>query len=125
MKIKDIIKELQKYPNQEAEINFVSNLIDVDNEAFDVENCSVDFFQQDVDNVDYYDVYIFKENKSTEPTIHELLDDNKKLNIQLDAQDNYANIVITNENKDVLREIQVGGRFKQEENIIKILSSII
>lgn len=35
MKIKDFIAELQKYPNQNAEINLVSNLIDIDNEAYD------------------------------------------------------------------------------------------
>ena len=43
MKIKDFIAELQKYPNQDAEINLVSNLIDIDNEAYDKENFNIYF----------------------------------------------------------------------------------
>lgn len=125
MKVKELIAELQKYPNQDAEINLVSNLIDIDNEAFDSENCDIDFFQQDVDNVDNYDVYIFKKNLSTEPTIHDLLYDNDKLTIKLDTKDKYANIVILDEKERVLREIQVDGRHSQPENIAIILSNII
>ena len=125
MKVKELIAELQKYPNQDAEINLVSNLIDIDNEAFDSENCDIDFFQQDVDNVDNYDVYIFKKNVSTEPTIHDLLDDNDKLTIKLDTKDKYANIVILDEKERVLREIQVDGHHSQPENIAIMLSNII
>lgn len=125
MKIKDFIAELQKYPNQDAEINLVSNLIDIDNEAYGKENCNVDFFQQDVDNQDSYDVYIFKENKSTEPRIHDLLEDNDKLTIKLDKKDKHANIVVLNENENVLREIQVDGRHYQHENIMIVLSNIL
>lgn len=125
MKVKELISELQKYPNQDAEINLVSNLIDIDNEAFDSENCDIDFFQQDVDNVDNYDVYIFKKNVSTEPPIHDLLGDNDKLTIKLDTKDKFANIVILDEKERVLREIQVDGRHSQPENIAIMLSNII
>ena len=78
-----------------------------------------------MDNQDSYDVYIFKEDTSTEPRIHDLLEDNDKLTIKLDKKDKYANIVVLNENEDVLREIQVGGRHYQHENIMIVLSNIL
>lgn len=125
MKIKDFISELQKYPNQDAEINFVANLIDAENDAFDVENCKIECFQQDVDGQDSYDICVFKENVSSESKLHDLLEENRKLTIKLDTEDKYANIVVLNENENVLREIQVGGRHYQHENIVIILSNIL
>ncbi len=125
MTIKELINELQKYPNQNAEINIVTNLIDIDNEAFDCDDCKIDFLQQDVDNQEMYDLYISKENKSTEPRIHELLELYDNVTIKLDTKDNYGNIVILSENNDVLREIQVGGRHYQADNITIMLSNIL
>ena len=125
MTIKELINELQKYPNQNAEINIVTNLIDIDNEAFDCDDCKIDFLQQDVDNQEMYDIYISKENKSTEPSIHELLELYDNVTIKLDTKDKYGNIVILSENNDVLREIQVGGRHYQADNITIMLSNIL
>ena len=124
MTIKDFIAELQKYPNQNAEINLVSNLIDIDNDVYDKENCKIEFSQQDL-NQNIYDVYVFKENTQTEPKLHDLLEDNDTLIIKLDKKDKYANIVVLNEDENVLREIQVGGRHYQHENITIVLSNIL
>lgn len=125
MKVKDLILELQKYKNQEAEINIISNFIDIDNDAFDKENCQIECCQQDVDNAESYDIYVYKENNSKEPKLHELLAENNKLMIYLDTKDKFSNIVIFDENENVLRDIQVDGRHNQEENISIILSNII
>lgn len=125
MTIKELISELQKYPNQNAEVNFISNLVDIDDETFDTHNCSIDFSSQDVKDYDTYDIYIYKENAFRELRIHDLLADNDKLNIKLDKNDEFANIVITNDNDEVLREIQVNGIHGQSDNISIILSKII
>lgn len=125
MTIKELISELQKYPNQNAEVNFISNLVDIDDETFDTHNCSIDFSSQDVKDYDTYDIYIYKENAFRELRIHDLLADNDKLNIKLDKNDEFANIVITNDNDEVLREIQVNGIHDQSDNISIILSKII
>lgn len=58
MKVKELIAELQKYPNQEAELNIISNLIDVDNDAFDVEKCHIECAQQDIKDTPIYDIYV-------------------------------------------------------------------
>ena len=63
MSVEDFIKELLKYPNQKAELNFVVNLINPMDESFDVNNCKVELFQQDIEDIEIYDVMIFQENK--------------------------------------------------------------
>lgn len=35
--IEDLIRELQKYPNQKAKINFIANVVNCEDEVFDVE----------------------------------------------------------------------------------------
>ena len=61
MKVKELIEELQKYPNQEAELNIISNLIDVDNDAFDVEKCHIECAQQDIKDALIYDIYVCRD----------------------------------------------------------------
>lgn len=125
MTIKEFIAELQKYPNQDAEINIITNVIDENNDAFDKEECEVSFFRQDVSDANVYDICVYKSRLLKEPQLHKLLQDNKKLTIELDMNDPHANIVITNPNNEVLREIQVGGRHEQNENICIVLSNLI
>ena len=133
MSIKELIKELQKYPNQDAEVNFVVNMVNSDDDTFDVENCDISFFQQDVDDAMSYDLFIHldseteaKRSKCREDSIRNLLEEHRRLTIELDTDALHKNnIVILNENEDVLREIEVGGRHYQYDNIIIMLQSII
>lgn len=61
MKVKELIAELQKYPNQEAELNIISNLIDAENDAFDVEKCHIECAQQDIEDTPIYDIYVCRD----------------------------------------------------------------
>ena len=60
MTVKELIKQLENYENQDAELNFICNLIDVDDEEYDIQDCTIELFQQDMYN-DRYDVMIYKE----------------------------------------------------------------
>lgn len=129
MTIEDFIKELQKYPNQKAEINFMGNFVNTDNEAYDIENCSVECFQQDCEDKEVYDIFLTrcleeerKQDEKRDESISYLLSEHGKLTIELDNDPwTKESIVILDSNKNVLREIAVGGRFSQEDNICKIL----
>lgn len=131
--VKEFIKELQKYPNQDASLNFISNVINVDNDAFDTEYCDVDLFQQDVEDALSYDIMISlneetrkKREEKFDESIVNLLSKHGKLRIELSNEPlSSSSIVILNENDEVLREIAVGGRHRQEDNVGVILSSII
>lgn len=131
--VKEFIKELQKYPNQDAILNFISNVINVDNDAFDTEYCDVDLFQQDVEDALSYDIMISlneetrkKREEKFDESIVNLLSKHGKLRIELSNEPlSSSSIVILNENDEVLREIAVGGRHRQEDNVGVILSSII
>lgn len=131
--VKEFIKELQKYPNQDASLNFISNVINVDNDAFDTEDCDVDLFQQDVEDALSYDIMISlneetrkKREEKFDESIVNLLSKHGKLRIELNNEPlSSSSIVILNENDEVLREIAVGGRHRQEDNVGVILSSII
>lgn len=131
--VKEFIKELQKYPNQDASLNFISNVINVDNDAFDTEDCDVDLFQQDVEDSLSYDIMISlneetrkKREEKFDESIVNLLSRYGKLRIELNNEPlSSSSIVILNENDEVLREIAVGGRHRQEDNVGIILSSII
>lgn len=59
MTVKELIKELEKYENQDAELNIISNLTNIDDEEYDVNDCTIDLMQQDIYN-DIYDVMVFK-----------------------------------------------------------------
>lgn len=124
--IKQLIKILEKYPNQDARINFITNTTNVEEEVYDIEDCDIDFFGQDKDWVDSYDIMVFKDNKNhNDECISELLYEHEKLTIELDCNDRYSNIVITDKDKNVLRDIQVGGRHRQNENITLRLRAIL
>ena len=60
MTVKELIKKLEKYKNQDAELNIISNLTNIDDEEYDVNDCTIDLMQQDIYN-DVYDVMIYKE----------------------------------------------------------------
>ena len=129
--IKELIAELQKYPNQDATINIVTNLVNDDEDAYDVENCEIDFFHQDVEDALSYDLFISRPQeerkaKNYDDSISELLSKHHKLTIELDTDALHKdNIVILDEEYNVLREIAVGGRHYQCQNIVKILLSIL
>lgn len=134
MTIREHIQEMLKYPNLDAELNFIVNTHNTDNDAFDKQYMEVSYMEQDKDDVESYDVLVhFSEDvekqreKHREESICELLADRGKLTIQLDTDNLHkANIVIYDEAKDeVLREISVGGRFRNEENICKMLDNIL
>lgn len=124
--VEEFIEELKKYPNQKAKLNFISNTTCAEDEAFDIDNCEVECMEQDKDYVDSYDIMVHKENEMhNEESIIELLDQHGKLIIELDCDNEFENIVVMNEDKEVLREMQVGGRFRQEVNVGLLLKRII
>ena len=126
MKIKDLIEELQKYPNQNAEINFISNTTNSEDDTFDIEGCEIACMEQDKDWVDSYDIMVYKDNEMhNDECLTELLDEHGKLIIELDCDNEFENIVVMNEDKEVLREIQVGGRHYQHQNIVLQLRRIL
>lgn len=59
MTVKELIKELEKYENQDAELNIISNLTNIDDEEYDINDCTIELWQQDMYN-DVYDVMIYK-----------------------------------------------------------------
>ena len=78
--IKQLIKILEKYPNQDATINFITNTTNVEEEVYDIEDCDIDFFGQDKDWVDSYDIMVFKDNENhNDECISELLYEHEKL----------------------------------------------
>ncbi len=125
--VEEFIEELKKYPNQKAKLNFISNTTCAEDEAFDIDNCEVECMEQDKDYVDSYDIMVHKENElHNEESIIELLDKYGKLTIELNNEPlSYHSIVVLNENEEVLREIAVGGRFRQEVNVGLFLKRII
>jgi hypothetical protein len=126
IKIKDFIEELKKYPNQDAELNFIVNTTDSDTDIYDIEDCNVECWGQDKEDVDCYDIFVSKPNElHNDECITELLDTYGKLTIELNRDDDYSNIVVMDKDKNVLRDIQVGGRHYSHENIAIMLSKII
>ena len=133
MTIREHIQKLLKYPNLDAELNFIVNTHNTDNDAFDIEHCEVEYMEQDKEDVPYYDVLVHlpseeeeKRNERSDESISSLLGEHRKLTIELDADALHKNnIVILDAEDNVLREIEVGGRHRQEDNIAIILNSIL
>ena len=133
MTIREHIQELLKYPNLDAKLNFVVNTTNSEDDAFDIEHCKVSYMEQDKEDVASYDVLVHlpseeedKREERREESISSLLGEHRKLTIELDADALHKNnIVILDEEDNVLREIEVGGRHRQEENIAIILNSIL
>ena len=133
MTIREHIQMMLKYPNLDAELNFVVNTTNSEDDAFDIENCEVSYMEQDKEDVASYDVLIHlpseeedKREERREESITNLLGEHRKLTIELDADALHKNnIVILDKENNVLREIEVGGRHRQEDNIAIILNSIL
>ena len=133
MTIREHIQMMLKYPNLDAELNFIVNTHNTDNDAFDIEHCEVSYMEQDKEDVAYYDVLVHlpseeedKREERRDESISSLLGEHRKLTIELDADALHKNnIVILDEENNVLREIEVGGRHYQEDNIAIILQSIL
>jgi hypothetical protein len=133
MTIREHIQELLKYPNLDAKLNFIVNTTNSEDEAFDIEHCKVSYMEQDKEDVDYYDVLVHlpseeedKREERREESISNLLGEHRKLTIELDADALHKNnIVILDAEDNVLREIEVGGRHRQEDNIAIILNTIL
>ena len=133
MTIREHIQMMLKYPNLDAELNFVVNTTNSEDDTFDIEHCKVSYMEQDKEDVASYDVLIHlpseeedKREERREESITNLLGEHRKLTIELDADALHKNnIVILDEEDNVLREIEVGGRHRQEENIAIILSTIL
>ena len=132
MTIREHIQMMLKYPNLDAELNFIVNTHNTDNDAFDIEHCEVSYMEQDKEDVAYYDVLVHlsseeeKRNERSDESISSLLGEHRKLTIELDADALHKNsIVILDKEDNVLREIEVGGRHRQEDNIAIILNTIL
>ena len=133
MTIREHIQEMLKYPNLDAELNFIVNITNSEDETYDIENCDISYLQQDVEDAQSYDIMIHldsetesKRDEKRDESIRELLSEHRRLTIELDADSLHKdNIVILDEEENVLREIEVGGRHYQEDNIAIILQSIL
>lgn len=133
MTIREHIQEMLKYPNLDAELNFIVNITNREDETYDIENCDISYLQQDVEDAQSYDIMIHldsetesKRDEKRDESIRELLSEHRRLTIELDADSLHKdNIVILDEEENVLREIEVGGRHYQEDNIAIILQSIL
>ena len=133
MTIREHIQMMLKYPNLDAELNFVVNTTNSEDDAFDIEHCKVSYMEQDKEDVDSYDVLVHlpsdvekEREERRDESISSLLGEHRKLTIELDADALHKNnIVILDEEDNVLREIEVGGRHRQEDNIAIILNSIL
>lgn len=133
MTIREHIQEMLKYPNLDAELNLIVNITNREDETYNIENCDISYLQQDVEDAQSYDVVIHldsetesKRDEKRDESIRELLSEHRRLTIELDADSLHKdNIVILDEEENVLREIEVGGRHYQEDNIAIILQSIL
>ena len=133
MTIREHIQMMLKYPNLDAELNFVVNTTNSEDDTFDIEHCKVSYMEQDKEDVASYDVLVHlpsdvekKREERREESISNLLGEQRKLTIELDADALHKNsIVILDKEDNVLREIEVGGRHKQEDNIAIILNTIL
>ena len=88
MTIREHIQMMLKYPNLDAELNFIVNTHNTDNDAFDIEHCEVSYMEQDKDDVAYYDVLVHlsseeeeKRNERSDESISSLLGEHRKLTI--------------------------------------------
>lgn len=61
MKVRELIEQLAQYKNQDAELNFIVNTIDVDDEEYDIDCCDIELWQRDLD-LGIYDILVFKES---------------------------------------------------------------
>jgi galactitol-specific phosphotransferase system IIB component len=134
MTVRQFIAEMLQYPNLDAEINFKANVANAECEQYDIP-VEVNFTERDITDALSYDIIFSSkhadESMSNEESndIHLLLWDNRndEVNITLKKIEDTSNgiICITNQNGDVLREINVGGIHCASDNLMIILQSIL
>ena len=131
--VRDIIAELLKYPNLDAEVYFKANVANSEVAEFDIP-VEIEYTERDIKDAMSYDIILSSkhadESMSNEESndIHQLLWDNHndEVNINLKKLDDTDGIIcITNQKGEVLREINVGGRHCVSDNLMIILQSIL
>ena len=131
MTMRELIGELLQYPNLDAEVYFKVNVVNTDNAELDIP-VKMEFTERDIEDATSYDIILYSDHAEKTPTckeqnaIHQLLLRNGSITIMLDkdtAIDGY--ICITNEKKEVLRDVNVGGIHSVEDNLMIILQSMM
>lgn len=125
MTIKEMIAELQKYPNQNAEVNLMVNTTNVEDEVFDTEHCEIAFMEQDKEDCPIYDIMVYKDNQNhnQDDCLMDLLYTKQHLKVELIA--NEETIIVKDNNDNVLRTIICDDRFRPYENVLKTLKDIL
>lgn len=125
MTIKEMIAELQKYPNQDAEVNLMVNTTNVEDEVFDTEHCEIAFMEQDKEDCPIYDIMVYKDNQNhnQDDCLMDLLYTKQHLKVELIA--NEETIIVKDNNDNVLRTIICDDRFRPYENVLRTLRDIL
>lgn len=125
MTIKEMIAELQKYPNQDAEVNLMVNTTNVEDEVFDTEHCEIAFMEQDKEDCPIYDIMVYKDNQNhnQDDCLMGLLYTKQHLKVELIA--NEETIIVKDNNDNVLRTIICDDRFRPYENVLRTLRDIL
>lgn len=126
MKIAELVARLQAHPNQEAEINFFTNVINTDLEEFD-EEAEVNIFNEDAFYEDFVEIYVTpkvtKDEADIENNIHTFLsEDFSNITIEIDVN---AGIFILDNEGQTLRETEFSEKWLEnhsQEEIIKEIS---
>ena len=131
--VRNIIENLLKYPNLDAEVYFKANVTNSEVAEFDIP-VEIEYTERDIEDALSYDIILSSKHadesmKNEESNdIHQLLwnNHNKEININLKKLDDTDGIIcITNQKGEVLREINVGGRHCASDNLMIILQSIL
>ena len=117
MEIIELIEKLQKHPNQNAEIVFKTNVIDLDEEKFDEES-KIEIFNEDSFYEDFIEIIcypkVFKDEADLENNIHTFLENNSNIKIEINREEG---IFILDDNNAVLREIEFSNKQSKEDSI--------
>ena len=131
MTVRQFIAEMLQYPNLDAEINFKANVTNTDNPELDIP-VEIEFTERDIEDATSYDIILYSDHADKTPTceeqnaIHQLLQHNDGINIQIDKDTTTSGfILIKNSKNEVLREIDVDGIHSVEDNLMIILQSIL
>lgn len=122
MTIKEMIAELQKYPNQDAEVNLMVNTTNVEDEVFDTEHCEIAFMEQDKEDCPIIMLYKDNQNHNQDDCLMDLLYTKQHLKVELIA--NEETIIVKDNNDNVLRTIICDDRFRPYENVLRTLRDI-
>lgn len=134
MKVKELKALLDKCVNQEAKINIHVNTINWDDENFDIDaelevSRSDVFTTEHVDNIDLYAI-TQKNTNQLEMSISTQFENYKRINILLDSDKGLLLVTNADDNKQVLREIEMLPKLtypiNQKKNLlIKKLHNIL